>query len=296
MAPAILRGGIFVLSSHGYNRTEMKRFFVILVAAAMAASCLNDTYYEITVQSYNDFEFYNPIELFGKDSIYVEGVFSGSVSGAYLGFASSRVAEQEKMTGGFGLTMKKDTLVADGKIVKDGVVQEVEKYSPFPGTENEYPQYTAYGTKSHQGLNTCAVFLQADNVSLMPEHDIVFMEAEYGTCTPQMCRIINTYEMVRLMMYENSPYRFGKDDWLKLVIRGYLDGEETGSVEYYLADFRSEDNDGTEPDSLLTRWKNLPLTALGQVDNIDFELEASKTLPSMTVCMDDFHASVYVKR
>ena len=86
---------------------------------------------------------------------------------------------------------------------------------------------------------------------------------------------------------------------LKLTVTGFLKGEETESVEYYLADFRGEkvdENGVPEPDSLLTRWKNLPLTALGQVDNIDFELEASKTLPSMTVCMDDFHASVYVKR
>ena len=298
IADNILRDGIFVLSSHSHNsRNGMKRYIVTAAVAVALTSCLNDAYYEVNTQSYSDFEFYHPIEQFGSDSIYVEGMFNGGNSSAYLVFASQRSGDGAVMTGGFGLTMKKDTLVADGRIMNgDDVVFEGDRYSPFPDTETLYPAYTAYGTRSSQGENMCTVFMQAATENLMPEHDIIFTDPEYGTCTPQICRILNTYKMVYDMMYEQSPYRFGKGDWLKLVVRGYLDGRETGSVEYYLADFRSEDNDGTEPDSLLTRWKNLPLTALGQVDNIDFELEASKNLPSMTVCMDDFLATIYIKR
>ena len=57
---------------------------------------------------------------------------------------------------------------------------------------------------------------------------------------------------------------------------------------------------GPEPDSLLTKWKNLSLTKLGQVDNIDFTLESSKgdnmMAEPMTFCLDDFVASIYVTR
>ena len=82
-------------------------------------------------------------------------------------------------------------------------------------------------------------------------------------------------------------------DWLKLTVTGFLKGEETESVEYYLADFRGEkvdENGVPEPDSLLTKWKNLSLTKLGQVDNIDFTLESSKgdnmMAEPMTFCLD----------
>ena len=250
----------------------MKRYIVTAAVAVALTSCLNDAYYEVNTQSYSDFEFYHPIEQFGSDSIYVEGMFNGGNSSAYLVFASQRSGDGAVMTGGFGLTMKKDTLVADGRIMNgDDVVFEGDRYSPFPDTETLYPAYTAYGTRSSQGENMCTVFMQAATENLMPEHDIIFTDPEYGTCTPQICRILNTYKMVYDMMYEQSPYRFGKGDWLKLVVRGYLDGRETGSVEYYLADFR----DGKT--YICDKWVEVDLSSMTDVLYLDFILTSSDT-------------------
>lgn len=256
-----------------------------MISGVAAVSCLSDTYMEMNLVSYSDFEFYHPIEQFGADSIYVEGMFTGGASSvSSLVFASHRSGDGGAMTGGFGLTMKKDTLNAG------------EGYLPFTDKVNQYPMYTAYGTRTTQGENMCAVFRQSDDISLMPEHDIVFLDAEYGTCTPQFCRINNTYQMVSYMMSDDSSYRFDKGDYLKLTVRGYLGGKETGSVEYCLADFRSADNNGEDPDSLLTVWKSISLTKLGQVDNIDFELESSRRMPGLSFCLDNFAANIYVKK
>lgn len=292
-----------------------KYFLAVAAVAAAAVSCLNDSYYELNVTSYSDFEFYGAIQQFGADSVYLEGVFGGGNSSVDIYFNSSRAAQGEPLSGGFALTMKKDSLDADNGYapflvyVSDGE-EDGDAGNDGDGESgtgelyvNQYPQYTAYGTSSLQGDNICAVFVQTADLTAMPEHDIVFTEPDYGTCTPQMCRINNTQQMVSMMMAETSSTRFGQGDWLKLTVTGFLKGEETESVEYYLADFRGEkvgENGVPEPDSLLTTWKNLTLTKLGQVDNIDFTLEASRggimLAQPMTFCLDDFIASIYVKR
>ena len=292
-----------------------KYFLAVTAVAAAAVSCLNDSYYELNVTSYSDFEFYGAIQQFGADSVYLEGVFGGGNSSVDIYFNSSRAAQGEPLSGGFALTMKKDSLDADNGYVPFVVTVGDDGEDGDAGSDgesgtgevyvNQYPQYTAYGTKinSKLGDNICAVFVQAVESTAMPEHDIVFTEPDYGTCTPQMCRINNTQQMVSMMMAETSSARFGQGDWLKLTVTGFLKGEETESVEYYLADFRGEkvdENGVPEPDSLLTKWKNLSLTKLGQVDNIDFTLESSKgdnmMAEPMTFCLDDFVASIYVTR
>ena len=62
-----------------------------MISAVAAVSCLSDTYMEMNLVSYSDFEFYHPIEQFGADSIYVEGMFTGGASSvSSLVFASHR--------------------------------------------------------------------------------------------------------------------------------------------------------------------------------------------------------------
>lgn len=289
-----------------------KYFLAVTAVAAAAVSCLNDSYYELNVTSYSDFEFYGAIQQFGADSVYLEGVFGGGNSSVDIYFNSTRAAQGDPLSGGFGLTMKKDTLNPKAGYAPFEVTVDDDEEDGETGSDgesgtgvyvNRYPEFTAYGTSSLQGDNICAVFVQTADLTAMPEHDIVFTEPDYGTCTPQMCRINNTQQMVYMMMAETSSVRFGQGDWLKLTVTGFLKGEETESVEYYLADFRGEKlgEDGVpEPDSLLTTWKNLSLTKLGQVDNIDFTLEASKggtmLAQPMSFCLDDFVASIYVKR
>ena len=229
IADNILRDGIFVLSSHSHNsRNGMKRYIVTAAVAVALTSCLNDAYYEVNTQSYSDFEFYHPIEQFGSDSIYVEGMFNGGNSSAYLVFASQRSGDGAVMTGGFGLTMKKDTLVADGRIMNgDDVVFEGDRYSPFPDTETLYPAYTAYGTRSSQGENMCTVFMQAATENLMPEHDIIFTDPETGE---EICR----YELNHDADNVFSRDFFNEANWEVLDGAEFAAGEwKTGNGEPY---------------------------------------------------------------
>lgn len=84
----------------------------------------------------------------------------------------------------------------------------------------------------------------------------------------------------------NSPYtyyaiqkgnilakKFEQGDWLKLIAHGVdASGTETGTVEYFLADYRAE-----KPESwtLNKSWEWVDLSSLGKVSSIYFTLDSS---------------------
>jgi len=67
--------------------------------------------------------------------------------------------------------------------------------------------------------------------------------------------------------------KFGQGDWLKLTITGTdAEGKQTGSVDFYLADLRSE-NEATH--YILDKWLWCDLTSLGKVQRLDFTMSSS---------------------
>jgi hypothetical protein len=63
------------------------------------------------------------------------------------------------------------------------------------------------------------------------------------------------------------------EDWLKLTITGKdAAGNITGTIDFYLADFRFADN---TKDYLLDSWAFVSLRALGPVKSLEFSLASS---------------------
>jgi hypothetical protein len=80
-------------------------------------------------------------------------------------------------------------------------------------------------------------------------------------------------------------------DWFLLTVKGYYNGTETPTfVEFYLADFRSDD---AADHYILDTWEWVDLTPLGNVDSVKFELTSTDVgdwgmnTPSF-FAMDDF--------
>lgn len=63
-------------------------------------------------------------------------------------------------------------------------------------------------------------------------------------------------------------------DWFKLTINGWNDASQTGSVDFYLADFRFADN---SQDYILDTWASVDLSSLGTVNRLSFTLASSDT-------------------
>lgn len=86
---------------------------------------------------------------------------------------------------------------------------------------------------------------------------------------------------------ESPPFEEG--DWLRMTVTG-LDGagDAVGSVEMYLADFRSAD---AGEHFVLDHWKLLDLSGLGTVSALTFQVDASSFFTPMYFAMDSLTVS-----
>lgn len=87
-----------------------------------------------------------------------------------------------------------------------------------------------------------------------------------------------TYAALSMQNGDDFSKKFGGEsgndpDWFKLIIKGWTnDNVQQGTVEFYLADYRFEDN---SKDYIVKDWQWLDLAALHEVDYVTFEMESS---------------------
>jgi len=100
----------------------------------------------------------------------------------------------------------------------------------------------------------------------------------------------SAYTMDAILHGDYANEAFGEGDYLSLTIKGYNGETATGEVVFYLADYRSAD----ENDHFaLAEWKWLDLSSLGAVTRLEFEMYTTKsdaygfTTPTY-FCLDNF--------
>lgn len=87
----------------------------------------------------------------------------------------------------------------------------------------------------------------------------------------------STYAALSMKYGDDFSKKFGgadgtEPDWFKLIIEGMRNGEKTGEVDFYLADFRYEDN---THDYIVETWQWIDLSELGKVDSLMFKLSST---------------------
>lgn len=102
----------------------------------------------------------------------------------------------------------------------------------------------------------------------------------------------STYAYLSMKNGDDFAKKFGEGDWFKLHVQGRdASGNNTQSVEVYLADFRSGKND------ILNTWQWVDLSGLGAVKSLHFDLSSTDNgdwgmnTPSY-FCMDDIEAII----
>ena len=97
--------------------------------------------------------------------------------------------------------------------------------------------------------------------------------------TVSAVRITNTnYAYYSMLNGDGFAKKFGGDsgddeDWFLLTITGKdAGGNDTGTVEFYLADFRFVDN---ADDYIINDWTLVELSSLGEVKSLEFGLSSS---------------------
>ena len=79
------------------------------------------------------------------------------------------------------------------------------------------------------------------------------------------------YSYTSMINGDDYAKKFGQDDWFKLTVTGYdAAGEQTGTVDFYLADLRD-----AQASYILKTWRWVDLTSLGKVKRLGFSLSSS---------------------
>jgi hypothetical protein len=135
-----------------------------------------------------------------------------------------------------------------------------------------------YSTAAGQGAEGSQIFALAYVSPYSPNY-IKLTGYEGGSIIEGFYITNNTYAYISMRDGDAYSKKFGGDDgndpdWFKLTVNGYYNGNETGTAEFYLADYRFADNDS---DYIVKDWRWFDLTSLGTVDSVTFSLSSSDT-------------------
>ena len=156
-----------------------------------------------------------------------------------------------------------------------------------PGYGNQYSSITGGGA---DGSTTYAVSFQFTNTGLS------LTGAASGGAVEGMYVTNNTYAYLSMRDGDGFAKRFGGEtgddpDYFLLTIKGQLSGVESeDSIEFYLADYRFDDN---TMDYIVNEWTYVDLQPLGNVDSLTFTLSSTDNgdfgmnTPAY-FCMDNF--------
>jgi len=139
---------------------------------------------------------------------------------------------------GFAISAKKDTATA--------------------GWANQYSVITGSGA------------LQSNQFVLVFDTAVMYLPKTMGSQKPVSMMITNsTYAYKDMLLGSDFSKKFAKDDWFKVIVKGFTGTTLTGTVEFYLADFRNNKS------VLVKSWTEVSLKALGQPEMITFGFQSS---------------------
>ncbi|MFP4468219.1 MAG: DUF4465 domain-containing protein [Bacteroidales bacterium] len=143
-----------------------------------------------------------------------------------------------------------------------------------PGYGNHYSAFT--GEPYKDNLNYAVVYVSdpstyENSMFLYPD------ENAEGGYFREIVVTNNTYAAIAMRDGDDFSKQFGGEDgddpdWFLLTIIAWHDGDSTGETEFYLADYRFEDN---EKDYIVDGWEALSLEELGPVDSLELRLSSS---------------------
>ncbi|WP_163628772.1 DUF4465 domain-containing protein [Paludibacter sp. 221] len=216
-------------------KTKKLLFSAILVLALGFVSCKTETETKDYLITFEDVTL-------GNDGYWDGSDKSGKFTSEGFEFQNSYTIWPSGMTSwnGFACSSKTDT-----------------------ETQGFLNQFSVIAGKGANNTKQFAVIFDNDATFTCPKN-------ENGYYTIQSLMITNsTYAY--LYMKEGDGYNepFETDDFFKVIIKGFKGTTETGTIEYYLADFR----EGKQ--FISKEWATVNLSSLGEVDKVTFSFDST---------------------
>jgi hypothetical protein len=240
---------------------------VTAIDGGQTATCAVTVFYLI------DFEDPRVVDYLAGPTSYGENLYSGHES-QYFGYDDAAT----------GLFMMINESIWTGEIDFYGGGIAISQWNDMT-TEGYINQCSVYykdpvtGKGGYKGSNTFAVATGYNEPRMLGDARsiISFRNEEMGTneeCVFDHFYVTNnTYATLSMKNGDAVAKQFGSGDWFKLVIEGFDKSDtSTGTVEFYLADFREASSPG-----IITEWTKVDLSPLGSVAAIKFDLQSSDT-------------------
>lgn len=274
----------------------MKKLFALLTVCAVFVAC-NDKDDDTPIFKYLTFEQVEETALAGPTS-KGENLYSAYEIGEpgydenslpYTGYYDKETDLQ------WGLNIDNGDWNPSGEpeIYAGGIAVSRWNNKKKEGYDNQCSVY--YGNKSgdrkggKDGSPTFAVAYCP--VSATEPVSIGFKDAEAEHVIESIWVNNSTYAVMSMTMGDGyaNPLNKENNGWLKLKITGKnKDGLKTGSVEFYLADFREANSPG-----IVYEWSEIDLSVLRKVHKLEFSLTGSDNDPDYGLrtpayfCMDN---------
>ncbi len=155
---------------------------------------------------------------------------------------------------------------------------------------NQCSVYSKNAVEKKGGHNGSATFAVVSVSSFGESGGYMYFKDEEENQIQHAYITNSTYAVLSMQNGDDwaKKHTYERKDWFKLTFIGHNSkGGETGRVEFYLSDFRTENAKG-----IVTEWTKVDLASLGNVNKVTFELESSDNgeygmnTPSY-FCMDD---------
>jgi hypothetical protein len=150
----------------------------------------------------------------------------------------------------------------------DGFVYSQKADIITPGFDNQYSVYDATN-----GTNKFALYYPpfgTDAFASFPAG------VEYTIRSISICN--SSYTALSMKNGDNYSKKFGgttgnDKDWFKMTAIGYnAAGDSVKSVDFYLADYRFDDN---SKDYIVSKWTTVDLSSLGKINKMTFRLSST---------------------
>jgi hypothetical protein len=136
-------------------------------------------------------------------------------------------------------------------------------------------QYSCFAGEGAESTENFAIWYANGEITFSEPSLPLFMSVTNTTFAALAMRDGDAYAKQFGSIYDANGDEDGTEgkDWFKLTITGIdEDNEPTGIIEFYLADFRSEDS---SEHYIIDTWENIELQSLGNVKKMIFELQST---------------------
>ena len=248
----------------------MKKILFFTAVSLFMVSCLSKGSYSQTYTADVTFEFSDPVYANSfKDSLFV--LKAGEMGDGFIYNNYPIFFGQKALNGVF----QGGFLMSYLKGEKDGALNNEPK-------END--AYRVNAPTGSLGSKTYAVFYNNPIESMMLPHDIEFGGKDIGTFSPLGCYVNNTTLVARKV-----KEHFVDGDKLVLKATGTKHDGSTVATSITLAEYTEA------KDSVMYSWTAFPLSTLGAVDFIDFDLESTNPNIPEYFCLDGLLASIMIE-